>query len=65
MSRLNRRVQTLRDTLPDGCPACWDRPHVWLLNDGDPEPPERCDRCGRRFTGLVRVSLKGVDVADI
>ena len=35
------------------------------MTEGDPEPPAQCDQCGRRFTGLVRVSLIGVDAADI
>lgn len=65
MSRLNRRVQTLRTQLPEGCPACQDWPHVWLMNAGDSESPERCDQCERQFSGLTRVYLLGVAVTDV
>jgi hypothetical protein len=62
---LARRLGQLRTRIPAGCPLCRDWPLVWLLNEGDPEPPGRCTQCGRIRTGLVRVYLVGVDVADI
>jgi hypothetical protein len=62
---INRRLDQLRHRLPAGCPVCRDWPRVWLLNEGDPEPPVCCSQCGRMRAGLVRVYLIGVDVADI
>jgi hypothetical protein len=63
--RLGRRLDHLRTRIPVGCPVCRDWPLVWIMNEGDAEPPERCLQCGRMRTGLVRVYLVGVDVADI
>lgn len=62
---LDHRLAQLRTRIPAGCPACRHWPHVWILNPGDPEPPVQCDGCGRRFTGLIRVYLLDVAVADI
>jgi hypothetical protein len=62
---MSQRLDRLRHRLPVGCSVCRDWPLVWLLNEGDPEPPESCPQCGRIWTGLVRVYLVGVDVADI
>jgi hypothetical protein len=62
---LDRRLVQLRARVPAGCPVCREWPLVWLLNEGDPEPPKFCSQCGRIWTGLVRVYLVGVDVADI
>jgi hypothetical protein len=54
------RIKKLRERIGEGCPACKDWPMVVILRDDDPEPPGACDRCGRVFTGLVRVYV-GVD----
>ena len=62
---IHRRIDQLAQQVPPGCAACRDWPHVWLLNEGDPEPPDGCDQCGRVRTGLVRVYLIGVDLANI
>lgn len=58
------RIRKLRERIGEGCPACRNRPMAVILRRGDPEPPGSCDRCGRVFTGLVRVYL-GVDPNDI
>ena len=66
MSRdIDQRLTTLRSQIPAGCPACRDWPHVWIITEGDPEPPAHCDRCGRLFSGLIRVYVVGVSLADI
>jgi hypothetical protein len=62
---LVRRLDQLAHRLPVGCPVCREWPLVWLMNEGDPEPPTTCLQCGRVRSGLVRVYLVGVDVADI
>ena len=62
---IEQRLNQLAHRLLAGCPICRDWPLVWLLNEGDPEPPACCPRCRRKWTGLVRVYLVGVDVADI
>ena len=62
---IERRLDSQRDRLPEGCPACRAWPHVWLMTDRGPEPPECCDQCGRQFSGLTRVYLPGIDIADI
>lgn len=46
-----------RFALPPGCPACANWPHVWLIGEGDPEPPLVCGECGRAFEGLIRVYI--------
>ena len=38
---------------------------VRLLREDDPEPLDRCDRCGRVFTGLIRVYVLGIDCGAI
>lgn len=48
------RVGRLGAAIGTGCRACRDWPLDYHLRDTDPSPPTVCDRCGRRFTGLIR-----------
>jgi Zn ribbon nucleic-acid-binding protein len=54
------RIDRLRAKIGAGCPACRDRPQVWILGEDDPEPPDQCERCGRRVDGEVYVYV-GID----
>lgn len=58
------RVARLRARCGEGCPACRVWPHVWLMGEGDPEPPGSCPGCGRAWRGLVRVYV-GVSLGDV
>jgi hypothetical protein len=59
-ARTAARVQRLKAKIGEGCPACKDWPHCWILGEDDPEPPMRCERCGRRFAAGMRIDV-GVD----
>jgi len=61
---VRRRVERVRAQVPVGCSVCRDWPVVWLMGEGDPEPPEACGRCGRAWAGEVRVYV-GVRLADV
>ena len=50
--------------MPPGCPACRSWPLVWLIGDGDPEPPVACWTCGRESTTETRVYM-GVRMVDL
>jgi hypothetical protein len=49
------RIARLRARIGTGCPMCKRWPLVYFLTDADPTPATTCDRCGRRFAGLVRL----------
>ena len=55
------RIERLKAVIGEGCPACKDWPHVWVMGKDDPQPPVACDQCGRRFAGGMRVYI-GVDL---
>lgn len=50
--------------VPVGCPACRGWPVIWLVGEGDPEPPASCDKCGRAWANRVQVYV-GVRLADV
>lgn len=52
---MDHRLARLRSTIPEGCSVCRDWPLVWIMTETGSEPPEQCERCGHRFSGLVRV----------
>jgi hypothetical protein len=57
------RVAKVRAAIPAGCRACRGWPAVWLVGEGDPEPPAVCGRCGRAAPLIV--SLVGVRLGDV
>ena len=52
---LTGRVAQVRAVISEECAACRAWPRVWLLRDGDPEPPTVCEACGGSWHGLTRV----------
>lgn len=61
---LRRRTEQVRWRVPVGCPACRSWPLVWLVGEGDPEPPWSCGQCGRPLAALTRIEL-GLRLADV
>jgi hypothetical protein len=61
---LLRRIDHLAHRLPQGCAVCRNWPMFWVMGDGDPDPPEHCERCGRT-PKYSPIRLVGISVAEI